>query len=150
MSLQDAVNKVSYYLEGIELCIALTTVVENLLAVSHFKHETFTASQYSQGVIKESNKMGSQVYFSWKILLSCPSHRHRVCKCELYATSTLKRDQPWDWKCHERICGKVLYVEDSSGGNYQGQGRGFTTGRQQKKIFDFTLCAFLAKNRVGR
>ena len=41
------------------MCIVLTTVVENLLAVSHFKHETFTASQYSQdfGIItKESLK----------------------------------------------------------------------------------------------
>ena len=60
MSLQDAVDKVSYYLEDIELCTqVLTIVVENLLAVSYFKHETFTASKYSQdfGIItKESLK----------------------------------------------------------------------------------------------
>ena len=36
------------YLEDFELCTLLTTVVENLHAVSHFKHETFTALQYSQ------------------------------------------------------------------------------------------------------
>ena len=36
------------YLDDFELCTLLTTVVENLHAVSHFKHETFTALQYSQ------------------------------------------------------------------------------------------------------
>ena len=35
------------YLEDIELCTLLTTVVENLHAVSHFKHGTFTALPYS-------------------------------------------------------------------------------------------------------
>ena len=31
------------YVKEIELCTLLTTFVENLHAVSHFKHETFTA-----------------------------------------------------------------------------------------------------------
>ena len=31
------------HVEDIELCTLLTTVVENLHAVLHFKHETFTA-----------------------------------------------------------------------------------------------------------
>ena len=47
------------YLQDFELCTLPTTVVENLHAVSHFKHETFTALQYSQdfGIItKESLK----------------------------------------------------------------------------------------------
>ena len=47
------------YLEDVELCTLLTTVVENLHAVSHFKHETFTALQYSQDfgtITKESLK----------------------------------------------------------------------------------------------
>ena len=47
------------YLEDIELCALLTTVVENLHVVSHFMHETFTVLQYSQdfGIItKESLK----------------------------------------------------------------------------------------------
>mgnify|MGYP000011209790 CR=1 FL=1 len=48
------------YLEDIELCPLLKlTVVDNLHAVSHFKHETLTASPYSQdfGIItKESLK----------------------------------------------------------------------------------------------
>ena len=36
------------YLEEVELYTLLTTVVESIHAVSHFKHETFTALQYSQ------------------------------------------------------------------------------------------------------
>ena len=48
------------YLEDIELCPLLKlTVVDNLHAVLHFKHETLTASPYSQdfGIItKESLK----------------------------------------------------------------------------------------------
>ena len=39
------------------ICTFLTTVVENLNAVSHFKHETFTALQYFQdfGIISEES-----------------------------------------------------------------------------------------------
>ena len=33
------------FLDDVELCTLLTAVVENLHAVSHFKHETFTALQ---------------------------------------------------------------------------------------------------------
>ena len=36
------------YLEEVELSTLLTTVVENIHANSHFKHETFTALPYSQ------------------------------------------------------------------------------------------------------
>ena len=36
------------YLGDIDLCTLLTTQVENLHAVSHFKNETFTALQYAQ------------------------------------------------------------------------------------------------------
>ena len=109
------------------------------IAVSHFKHETFTALPYSVfGIITKksltSKTMGNQVFYSWKILLSCPSHRHWVCKCQLYATATFRGDQPRDWKCYERIFGEVSFIEakDSSGRNYQGQGRGFTTGLLHK------------------
>ena len=57
--------------DDVELCALLTTVVENLHAVSHFKHETFTVLQYSQdfGTItkesefKENNKMEGQVFY---------------------------------------------------------------------------------------
>ena len=52
------------FLNDVELCALLTTVVENLYAVSHFKQETFTVLQYSKifwhyykGVFKENNKM---------------------------------------------------------------------------------------------
>ena len=47
------------FLDDVELCTLLTTVVENLHAVSHFKHETFTVWQYSQDfgtITKESLK----------------------------------------------------------------------------------------------
>ena len=47
------------FLDDVELCTLLTTVVENLHAVSHFKHETFTVLQYSQDfgtITKESLK----------------------------------------------------------------------------------------------
>ena len=58
--LHDSINSISKdYLEDVELCTLLTTVVENLHAVSHFKHETFTALEYSQDfdtITKESLK----------------------------------------------------------------------------------------------
>ena len=47
------------YLGEIDLRTSLTTLVENLHAVSHFKNETFTALQYAQGfgtISKESLK----------------------------------------------------------------------------------------------
>ena len=68
------------YLEDIELCTLLTIVVENLHVVSHFKDETFTALPYSQdfGIIT------NQLFYSWKILLSCSPQHHRACKCQLY------------------------------------------------------------------
>ena len=47
------------YLEEVELSTLLTTVVENIHANSHFKHETFTALPYSQDfgtITKESLK----------------------------------------------------------------------------------------------
>ena len=45
------------------------------------------------------------------------------------------RPLPSDWKCYERICEEVSSFEakDSSGGNYQGVDRGFTTGRLQEE-----------------
>ena len=69
--LHDSITTINKdYLDDVELCTLLTTVVENLHAVSHFKHETFTALQYSQdfgtitkGVFEENNKMGGQVFY---------------------------------------------------------------------------------------
>ena len=59
------------FLNDVELCALLTTVVENLYAVSHFKQETFTVLQYSKifwhyykGVFKENNKMGGRVFYT--------------------------------------------------------------------------------------
>lgn len=58
--LHDSITSISKdYLEDVELCTLLTAVVENLHAVSHFKHETFTALEYSQDfgtITKESLK----------------------------------------------------------------------------------------------
>ena len=36
------------YLDDVDLRTLLTTIVENLHAVSHFKNETFTALQYAR------------------------------------------------------------------------------------------------------
>ena len=70
-------------LEDIELCTLLTTVAENLHAVSHFRHET--ALQYSQdfGIsTKESSKTvtkwAAKYFTQEKFLLSCPLHQHGV------------------------------------------------------------------------
>ena len=121
------------YLQDIELSTLLTTAVENLHAVSHFKHETFTALQYSQDfglITKESwkrvTKWAAKYLTHEKILLSGPSNQHGVCKCKLYATSTFSRDRPRDRKCYERICGEVssLEAKDGSEGNYQRTGQG--------------------------
>ena len=91
------------YLQDIELSTLLTAVVENLHAVSHLKHETFTELQYSQDfglIIKESlkkvTKWTAKYFTHEKNLLSCPSNQHGVCKCKLNATSTFSRDRPRD------------------------------------------------------
>ena len=58
--LQDNVKNINEeYLGDINLRTLLTTLVENLHAVSHFKNETFTALQYAQDfgtISKESLK----------------------------------------------------------------------------------------------
>ena len=69
--------------------------------------------------------MGNQVFYSWKILLLCPRTSTE------FTNVNFMRPLPSDWKCYERICEEVSSFEakDSSGGNYQGVDRGFTTGR---------------------
>ena len=58
--LHDSITTINKdFLNDVELCTLLTTVVENLHAVSHFKHETFTVLQYSKDfgtITKESLK----------------------------------------------------------------------------------------------
>ena len=74
-SLHDSITTVNKdFLDGVELCTLRTTVVGNLHAVSHFKHEKLTVLQYSQdfGTItkesefKENNKKkgGGGKYFT--------------------------------------------------------------------------------------
>ena len=58
------------YLGDVDLRMLLTTIVENLHAVSHFKNETFTALQYARDfdtIAKESlnrTRKGSAKYFT--------------------------------------------------------------------------------------
>ena len=49
--------------ENVNLATLLTTQVEKLYAVSHFKHETFSVLQYAQDfrtIVKESLKLGKK------------------------------------------------------------------------------------------
>ena len=64
------------YLEEVELCTLLTTVVENIHAVSHFKHETFTALQFSQDfgtITKETLQKTTMAFESIKLMQPLPS-----------------------------------------------------------------------------
>ena len=66
------------YLEEVELCTLLTTctVVENIHAVSHFKHETFTALQYSQDfgtITRETLQKTTMAFESIKFMQPLPS-----------------------------------------------------------------------------
>ena len=58
--LQDNIKNINKeYLDDVDLRTLLRTLVENINAVSHFKNETFTASQYAQDfgtILKESLK----------------------------------------------------------------------------------------------
>ena len=58
--LHDSITTINKdFLDDVEFCTLLKRVVENLNAVSHFKHETFTELQYSQDfatITKESLK----------------------------------------------------------------------------------------------
>ena len=67
------------YLEEVELSTLLTTVVENIHANSHFKHETFTALPYSQDfgtITKESlkriTKWGAKYFTHYKSYYHVP------------------------------------------------------------------------------
>ena len=64
------------YLEEVELCTLLTTVVDNIHAVSHFKHETFTALQYSQDfgtTTKKTLQKTTMAFESIKFMQPLPS-----------------------------------------------------------------------------
>ena len=145
------------YLEDFELCTLLTTVVENLHAVSHFKHETF------QGVVKESNIQNGNpnILLMKNTTIVSPTPARSLQMSNFTRRSTPRLKVLW------KNCGEVSFVEakDSSGGNYQGQGRGFTTsclhmdllaglgndfnsgdqpvGRLNFRVW--AICAFLAK-----
>ena len=79
--LHDSITTITKdFLDDVELCTLLTTVVENLHAVSHFKHETFTVLQYSQDFgtitkvsLKKITKWGSSILPT--ISRTTPSHR---------------------------------------------------------------------------
>ena len=61
----------------VDIRTLLTTIVENLHAVSHFKNETFTALQYARQlwhnckrIIKKKDKVERQILYTWQIVLS--------------------------------------------------------------------------------
>ena len=81
--LDDSITTINKdFLDDVELCTLLTTVVENLHAVSHFKYETFTVLQYSQHfgtITKESlkriTKWGAQYFTHDKSYYPFPQTR---------------------------------------------------------------------------
>ena len=65
------------YIGDVDLRTLLTTTVENLHVVSHFKNETFTALHYGRDfgtIAKESltknDKVERQILCTWQIVLS--------------------------------------------------------------------------------
>ena len=67
------------FVDLVELLTHLTTQVENLHAVSHFKHQTFSALNYSQDVgtiVKESlkriTKWAAKYFTHDRSYLTCP------------------------------------------------------------------------------
>ena len=125
------------FLDDDELCTLLTTVVENLHAVSHFTNETFTVLQYSQDFgtitkesLKENNKIGVKYFTHDKSYYPRPADQYEVCQYQLYATAAVRRNQSRDGNCYERIGRETSSREakESPGRNYKGQSRGFTTG----------------------
>ena len=136
--LHDSITTINKdFLDDVELCTLLTTVVENLHAVSHFKHETFTVLQYSQDFgtitkesLKENNKIGVKYFTHDKSYYPRPADQYEVCQYQLYATAAVRRNQSRDGNCYERIGRETSSREakESPGRNYKGQSRGFTTG----------------------
>ena len=76
------------YKDTINWKTLLTTIVENLHAVSHFKHETFDAPQichrlrhYIKGIIEVNNEVGGEILYTsifilssatdWKVVQGC-------------------------------------------------------------------------------
>ena len=91
--LQDNINNINEeYLDDVDLRTLLTTLVENIHAVSHFKNETFTALQYAQdfGTIskesfKRTMKWGTKYFTHEKSYYPVPE-----CSMELEEVNVMK------------------------------------------------------------
>ena len=85
------------YLEEVELCTLLTTVVENIYAVSHFKHETSTALQYSQdfgNITKETLQKTTMAFESIKFMQPLPSAEISTAETETAMKELVEKYRP--------------------------------------------------------
>lgn len=90
------------YIQDVELSTLLTTVVENLHAVSHFKHETFTQLQYAQDFgtitkesLKRTTKWGAKYFTHEKSYYPVPNTSMKfenVKVMDLPPSHTVKKD----------------------------------------------------------
>ena len=127
------------FLDNVEFCTLLTTVVENLHAVSHFKHETFTVLQYSQDfgtITKESlkriTKWGAKYFTHDKSYYPVPQTSME------FANINFMKPLLSEENCYERIGREISSREakDSPGRNYKGQSRQST--RRNKIVIEWT------------
>ena len=133
------------YEEFVDLTNLLTTQVDNLHAVSHFKHESFSVLQYAQGfgtIAKESAKNYAHdrsyclVPQNSMPLLLFPSWH--LCQVSRFRT---RWSEPWS---SEDVSSSK--TQDSQERNYQGQGGCFASSRvchyhspQTQALVDFAI-----------
>ena len=94
--LQDNVKNINNeeYLGDIDLRTLLTTLVENLHAVSHLKNETFTALVCPRlwhdfkGIFKKNNEVGCQIFHTREIVLSGSKIQYGIGRCKRDETSS--------------------------------------------------------------
>ena len=94
------------FLDQVELSTLLTTQIENLHAVSHFKHETFSVLNYAQDfgtIVKESlrriTQWAAKYYTHTNKLLPIP---FLLLRCR-YQISQLCPFQLWSSKCQRMV-----------------------------------------------
>ena len=136
--LHDSITTINKdFLDDVELCTLLTTVVENLHAVSHFKHETFTVLQYSQHfgtITKESlkriTKWGAQYFTHDKSYYPFPQTRMEFANINFMQPLLLEEISPETETAMKELVEKYCPVRQRTvrGETTKGQSRGFTTG----------------------
>ena len=107
------------YLGDVDLRTLLTTIVQNLHAVSHFKNETFTALQYARDFgsitkepLKRTTKWSAKCFTHDKSLYPVPTSSMELADVEEMKRPTDScKDRSSNWSSDEGVGGQISSCE---------------------------------------